>query len=218
MRKFNHSQHQVSTLTIFIVSWTFIIIIHKWRSSLHIPSFVINNCLFVIHYLVVVIKQSPFMNYYLLFLLFSLYVKINSSIPCIHLSIPHNIHLFYISICPFGTGIVFHNYNGSDLSYTLRLRHETPTELPGAKKWFTQLRSPRFYPTGPRVYDKYKINDIFDLYNENFLFHYFSAYLNEGFLHLEHIVGQALIQFKTGSWPNLPSVEVRVSAISFINL
>lgn len=91
-------------------------------------------------------QTIPIHELFLLILLSRLHVKI-------HLSI-------HISIRPFTTGIVFHNYNGSDLSYTLRLRHETPTQLPGANKWFTQLRSPRFYPVGPRVYDKYKINNI----------------------------------------------------------
>ena len=37
-----------------------------------------------------------------------------------------------------------------------------------------------------------------------------SFYLNEGFLHLEHVVGQAIIQWLTGKPVNLPSVELRV--------
>lgn len=48
------------------------------------------------------------------------------------------------------------------------------------------------------------------------MIHFFSAYLNEGFLHLENIVGQALIEWKTGVKPNLPPVNVRVSIVSLL--
>ncbi|XP_019852385.1 PREDICTED: ATP-binding cassette sub-family A member 3-like [Amphimedon queenslandica] len=88
-----------------------------------------------------------------------------------------------------GAAIVFNNISDTDVSYTLRLRHETPTLNPRLNRWFTTLRAPIADPSGPRVYD--------------------SPYFNEGFLHLQHIVSQSLLQNFTGSWPNLPALEMR---------
>lgn len=51
------------------------------------------------------------------------------------------------------TGIVF-DLTKPDISYTLRLRHETPTLERDREKWYTYIRSPAINPSGPRVYDK----------------------------------------------------------------
>ena len=52
------------------------------------------------------------------------------------------------------TAVVFNSLNSSSLTYTIRLRHETPTRDPGKEKWYTHQRVPQVEPTGPRVYDK----------------------------------------------------------------
>ena len=54
----------------------------------------------------------------------------------------------------YPVAIIFNDLGGPDLSYTIRLRHETPTRDVGRFKWYTFTTTPVFYPSGPRVYDK----------------------------------------------------------------
>jgi hypothetical protein len=75
------------------------------------------------------------------------------------------------------------------MSYTIRLRHETPTKETNDLRWYLNRRFPALTPTGPRVYD--------------------TSYMNEGFIHLQHVITQSLIQYKTGTWPDLLPIEVR---------
>ena len=67
---------------------------------------------------------------------------------CVHINLNMN---FCIIWC---IGIIFNNLEDHELSYTLRLRHDTPTRALGANKWYTHIRIPGLQPTGPRVYDK----------------------------------------------------------------
>ncbi|CAI7993840.1 ATP-binding cassette sub-family A member 3, partial [Geodia barretti] len=78
-----------------------------------------------------------------------------------------------------GAGIVFNNVNRTKndgrLEYTLRLRHEVGED----DSWETREAAPNFQLTGPRV-------------RNNF-------YLSEGFVHLQNVVGEAIIRLMANS-------------------
>jgi ATP-binding cassette subfamily A (ABC1) protein 3 len=69
-----------------------------------------------------------------------------------------------------GAGIVFNNLESDELEYTLRLRHEVGQD----NSWETRDAAPNFQAPGPRI-------------TNNF-------YFSEGFIHLESIVGEAIIR------------------------
>jgi hypothetical protein len=89
-----------------------------------------------------------------------------------------------------GAGIVFDDLDSSDgtLEYTLRLRHEVGDD----DSWETRRAGPRFQLPGPRV-------------DQNF-------YLSEGFVHLESIVGEAIIRLMVN--PNMKGCEGSLDDIS----
>lgn len=83
-----------------------------------------------------------------------------------------------------GAGIVFEELTGNDLSYKIRLRHEVGQQ----DSWRTDLVGPRFTFPGPRI-----AND----------------YLSEGFLHLQQLVGESIIQWKAPDLVEPIAVSVR---------
>ncbi|CAI8053623.1 ATP-binding cassette sub-family A member 3 [Geodia barretti] len=80
-----------------------------------------------------------------------------------------------------GAGIYFNNLESDSLEYTLRLRHEVGED----KSWETRDAAPNFQAPGPRITDNF--------------------YLSEGFIHLENIVGEAVIRLMAN--PNMTDCD-----------
>lgn len=83
-----------------------------------------------------------------------------------------------------GAGIVFEELEGNDISYKLRLRHEVGQQ----NSWNTDLVGPAFEIPGPRVRN---------------------SYLSEGFLQLQQLVSQSIIEWKAGGISDPIEVSMR---------
>lgn len=117
-------------------------------------------------------------------------------------------------------GIVFEELAADDISYKIRLRHEVGFE----NSWNTDFLGPNFEAPGPRIANKYVGYCNHCFFNLWLLPSHLSppplplpllpplppsSYLSEGFLHLQQLVGAAIIEWKSGEDMNI-SVSVRV--------
>ena len=105
---------------------------------------------------------------------------------------------------PF-VGIVFEELQANDISYKIRLRHEVGF----TNSWDTDVLGPNFDAAGPRIDNKCVCAIFHFQYLMYFPSSHLSSYLSEGFLHLQKLVGAAIIEWRSMERMGV-SVSVRV--------
>ena len=98
-------------------------------------------------------------------------------------------------------GIFFENLDTDNVKYTIR--------LDSSGEWNTRMASSSFQTAGARVSPKYVDGNVDHLYCIICIVYFCSPYLNEGFMQLEKIINEAIIELKTGKPVNI-DVSVRV--------